>query len=113
MPKPWPRALVCTTSTVEIETTAGATRAARSANEGTVTEVTGPAGVAIVPTAGAGWACDWRMKPRSALIAMPNAIEAIAIAIVERMRLVDEFMGFLAPCCRSYGLVWIRVQRRC
>src|SRR5215211_1787727 len=36
-----------------------------------------------------------RIRPRSALTRMPNATDAMTIAIVERMRLVDAFIdGF-------------------
>src|ERR1051325_1468500 len=86
--------LVFTTSVVVMETTAGATRAATSANDGIVTEVTGPAAVC---TGVVVWALDCRINPRSAVRITPKATEAMMIAIVDRMRLVDEFMTSLAP----------------
>ena len=76
-----------------METTAGATRAAMSANDGTVTVVTGPDEVWM----GLDCACDLRITPRSALMITPKATEAMTIAIMERMRLLREFMGLDAP----------------
>jgi hypothetical protein len=80
------RSLVFTTSVVVIETTAGMTRAATSANDGIVTAVTAPCAVWI------GAVCcafDLRIMPRSALMITPKATEAMMIASVDRMRLVD------------------------
>ena len=88
MPSPRLRSAVFTTSVDVMETTAGATRAAMSANEGIVTVVTGPALVVIGPVC----AFDLRITPRSALMMMPNATDAITIAISERMRLLREFI---------------------
>ena len=86
------------TSVEVMETTAGMTRAATSANEGMVTEVTGPAVVWI----GDDCAFEFFIMPRSALRTMPNATEAMMIAIVDKMRLVDGFIeGLLLldlPC---------------
>ena len=93
MPKPRFR-LVFTTSVVVMETTAGATRAATSANDGIVTEVTGPEGVW---RGVAVWAWDCRINPRSAVRTTPKATDAMMIASVDRMRFVDEFMTSLAP----------------
>src|ERR1051325_10639472 len=77
------------TSVVVIDTTAGMTRAATSANDGMVTEVTvAPDDVRISGVC----AFDFRIRPRSALMITPNATDAMMIAIVDRMRLVDEFM---------------------
>src|SRR5207253_11066702 len=78
------RSLVLTTSVEVMETTAGMTRAATSANEGMVTEVTGPEEVWI----GDDCAFDFFIMPRSALRTIPNATDAMMIAIVDRMRLV-------------------------
>src|SRR5256885_10733214 len=92
---PMPRfRLVFTTSVVVMETTAGATRAATSANDGIVTEVTGPDDVW---TGTAVCALDCRINPRSAVRTTPKATEAMMIASVDRMRLVEAFMTSLAP----------------
>src|SRR2546423_13558394 len=79
-----------------METTAGATRDAMSANDGIATEVT----VALddVVWMGVDCAFDLRIRPRSALMTTPNTTEAMTIATVDRMRLVREFIGFAAPC---------------
>src|ERR1051325_8557642 len=50
--------------------------------------VVGPDGVRISGVC----AFDFRIRPRSALMITPNATDAMMIAIVDRMRLVDEFM---------------------
>ena len=78
-----------TTSVEVMETTAGATRAAMSANDGTVTLVTGPLVVRIVAVC----ALDFCIRPTSALMMMPNATDATMIAMVDRMRLVREFIA--------------------
>jgi hypothetical protein len=99
MPKPRRRIELAFTTSVEvIETTAGATRDAMSANEGTLTAVTvaDPELVWI----GADCAFDLRIRPRSALITMPNAAEAMMIATVDKMRFVREFM----IACSSFGV---------
>src|SRR5437016_1148590 len=74
-----------------METTAGMTRAATSANDGMVTEVTGP----LVVWMGDVCALDFFISPRSALTTMPKATEAMMMATVDRMRLVDWFIGRL------------------
>src|SRR5438874_12237920 len=81
--------LLRTISVVVMETTAGMTRAATSANEGMVTAVTGPEVVWI----GDDCALEFFIRPRSALTTTPNATEAMMIAIVDKRRLVDEFIG--------------------
>src|ERR1700682_5625476 len=53
------RRAVCTTSVVVMETTAGATREARSANEGTATEAIGPDEVWV----GLDCALHFRIRP--------------------------------------------------
>ena len=94
MPKPRRRKSPVFTTSVEVmETTAGATRAAMSANDGTVTVVTGPVEVWM----GLDCAFDLRITPRSALMITPKATEAMTIAIMERTRLLREFMGLDAP----------------
>src|ERR1700740_190830 len=93
MPKPRFR-LVFPTSGGVGGAAAGATRAATSANDGIVTEVTGPAAVC---TGVVVWALDCRINPRSAVRITPKATEAMMIAIVDKMRLVDGFMTSLAP----------------
>ena len=67
------------------------TRAATSAKEGMVTEVTGPEEVWI----GDDCAFDFFISPRSALRTTPNATDAMTIAMVDKIRLVDEFIGVL------------------
>src|SRR5436853_3542740 len=85
------RSLVLMTSVEVIETTAGITRDATSANDGMVTAATGPDVVWI----GDDCAFELFIIPRSALSTTPKATEAMMIAIVDRMRLVDEFIGDL------------------
>src|SRR5438045_3361422 len=77
-----------------METTAGMTREATSANEGIVTAVTGPDDVWIGVT---DWACDFCIIPRSALISTPNATEATMIAAVDKVRLFEWFMVVNTP----------------
>src|SRR5471032_2096933 len=76
-------------SVVVMETTAGATRAATSANEGVATEVTVPWVVWIGPDC----AFDFLMKPRSAVMRTPKATDAMMIAIVEKIRLPGYVMS--------------------
>ena len=71
-----------------MEPTAGITRAATSANEGELTEVTGPELVWM----GADCALDLRIIPRSELRTTPKATEAMMIARVDKKRLVDGLM---------------------
>src|SRR5438105_10518571 len=75
-----------------METTAGATREAMSAKDGMVTDVT--AAPDEVWIAGADCAFDFRIRPRSALMTMPNATDAMMIAMVDKIRLVRGFMMF-------------------
>src|SRR5438876_353661 len=82
------RSLVLMTSVDVIDRTASMTREATSENEGMVTATTGPDDVWI----GDDWAVDFFIMPRSAPRTMPNDFEAIMIAIVDKMRLVDEFI---------------------
>jgi hypothetical protein len=92
MPKLRRRCSLARTISVErMETTAGMTRAATSANEGMVTDGTAP-GVEGVET---DCAFEVRISPRSALMRIPNATDAMTIAIVERMRLVDAFIDLM------------------
>src|SRR3954447_3503627 len=84
------------TSVDVIDTTAGMTRAATSANDGMVTAATGVA-PELVWMAAEDCAFEVRIRPRSALMTTPNATEAMMIAIVDRMRLVDEFITVGAP----------------
>src|SRR5216684_15015 len=89
------RSLVLMTSVDVIDTTAGITRAATSANDGMVTETAGtPPEVVWIA---ADCAFEVRIRPRSALMTTPNATEAMMIAIVDRMRLVDGFIWVDAP----------------
>src|SRR5436305_7693453 len=93
------RSLVLMTSVDVIDTTAGMTRAATSAKDGMVTDATGvPPDVVWMAD---DCACEGRIRPRSALMTTPNATEAMMIAIVDRMRLVVEFMTVEAPLKRS------------
>src|ERR1700693_854154 len=104
MPKPRRRrSLAFTTSVEEMETTAGATREAMSANDGIVTEVTAPDEVWM----GGELDCafDLRITPRSALMITPKATDAMMIAIIERILLLREFMGFEAPFDWNVGRV--------
>ena len=75
-----------TISVVVIETTAGLTRAATSANEGMVIDVTGPCAVVIGVEV---CALDFCIRPRSALMRTPNPTDAMMIATIDRMRLLD------------------------
>src|SRR5438477_414414 len=95
------RSLVFTTSVEVMETTAGATREAMSANDGIVTEVTAPDEVWM----GLDCALDLRITPRSALMITPKATDAMMIAIIERIRLLREFMGSKAPFDWNVGRV--------
>src|SRR6266480_3098648 len=97
MPNPlgfWPAAVLITSVEV-METTAGATRDAMSANDGIATDVT--AVLDDVVWMGADCAFDLRIRPRSALMTTPKTTDAMAIATVDRIRLVREFIGFAAP----------------
>jgi hypothetical protein len=86
------------TSVDVIETTAGMTRAATSAKDGIVTDATGvPLDVVWMVD---DCASEGRIRPRSALMTTPNATEAMMIAIVDRMRLVDGFISVAAPLRR-------------
>src|SRR5581483_11879866 len=97
MPKPFGCIEVCLTTSVEVmETTAGATREAMSANDGIATEVTG-ALADVVWIVEADCAFDFRIRPRSALMTTPKTTDAMTIAIVDRMRLVREFINVAAP----------------
>src|SRR5256885_4438972 len=81
------------TSVEVMDTTAGMTRAATSANEGMVTAATGPDEVWM----GDDCAFEFFIMPRSALSTMPKATDAMMMAIVDKMRLVDEFIWGVAP----------------
>src|SRR5260370_35059206 len=83
--------LALTTSVEVIETTAGATRVAMSANDGIVTDVTGAPEVVWIVVEDCAF--DFRIRPRAALTTMPNATDAIMLARVDKMRLVIEFMA--------------------
>src|SRR5437899_7364313 len=105
--------LVLTTSVEVMDTTAGATRAAMSAKDGMVTDVT----VALGDVVWMDVACafDFRISPRSALTTIPNATDAMTIAIVDKKCLVREFIGFAAPyaeigraSCRERVEMWVR-----
>ncbi len=78
--------LVCTISVEVIETTAGLTRAATSANDGIVIVVMGPCAELDVAIC---CACDGRIIPKSALISTPKATEAMTIAMVDNKRFTD------------------------
>src|SRR5581483_4151891 len=90
----WRISLLLTISVERMETTAGITRAATSANDGIVTLVTGPDDVWIC---GAGCACELRIRPRSALMITPNATEAMTMAMVDKIRFVDAVMTIRTP----------------
>jgi hypothetical protein len=89
------------------------TREATSANDGIVTDVTGPWGVTIGV---AVCACDERMKPRSALMRTPKVTEAIMIDTVEKTRLVDWLidlllLDLLRADVAAFALFSTRVER--
>src|SRR5205823_3719532 len=86
MPPRRRRSLLRTISVVVMETTAGMTRAATSANEGMVTAVVAPVVVWMVDVV---CAFDLRMRPRSALMMIPNATDAMMMAIIDKTRFVD------------------------
>src|ERR1700680_3146842 len=50
-------------------------------------------------------AFDLRITPRSELMITPKATDAMMIAIIERKRLLREFMGFDAPLDWNVGRV--------
>src|SRR5438876_4348086 len=98
MPNGCRRMLFVLITSVEVmETTAGATLDAMSANDGIVTEVT----VAFddVVWIGADCAFDFRISPRSALTTMPNTTDAMTIATVDKMRFVREFIVVVCSLC--------------
>ena len=57
-------------------------------------------------------AFDFCIRPRSALTMTPNATEATMIAIVDRMRFVDEFISVEAPLMRVSLCDWAAACRR-
>src|SRR5207302_367758 len=90
--------LVLTISVVVIETTAGMTRDATSANDGMVTDVAGST-ADVVWIGATVCAIVFGMRPRSALIRTPKVTDAITIAMVDNMRFIfiDWFIGFVVP----------------
>src|SRR5207253_11495636 len=59
-------------------------------------------------------ACDFCISPRSALIRTPKATDAITIAIVDRMRFIDEFMviGFPPRASRNDDCAFVLGNQR-
>src|SRR4051812_43038513 len=85
-----------------MDTTVGSTRAATSANDGIVTDVTGPCAVG---TDVAVCACDCCMNPRSAVMSTPNATDAITIAMVDNILFVA---WLIASFCSSWvACLWL------